>query len=173
MLQHSRLNCIQRLVITVQKSSALTVCTLQSTALFYNPHSRKLIWEAMQAVLQHTMLVVLRVQGFVGRALGDPGLKPTVRVGEAALREVAAFLLDHDGFAKVRHLPCPPSLLHRAVCCREMSPTSLNHPPCSAYICHVGWLNKCFLTLAACNDAHAGFQNSPASCERRSRRRCW
>ena len=36
----------------------------------------------------------------MGRALGDPGLKPTVRVGEAALREVAAFLLDHDGFAK-------------------------------------------------------------------------
>jgi hypothetical protein len=41
-------------------------------------------------------------QGFVGRELGQPGLKPTVRVGEAALREVAAFLLDHDNFAKVR-----------------------------------------------------------------------
>jgi hypothetical protein len=47
-------------------------------------------------------------QGFVGRELGQPGLKPTVRVGEAALREVAAFLLDHDNFAKVRAavLPC-------------------------------------------------------------------
>ena len=43
-----------------------------------------------------------REQGFVGRELGDPGLKPTVRVGEAALREVAAFLLDYQGFAKVR-----------------------------------------------------------------------
>ena len=43
------------------------------------------------------------VQGFVGRALGDPGLKPTVRVGEAAMREVAAYLLDHDHFANV---PC-------------------------------------------------------------------
>lgn len=41
------------------------------------------------------------VQGFVGRELGHPGLKPTVRVGEAALREVAAFLLDHQNFAKV------------------------------------------------------------------------
>ena len=41
------------------------------------------------------------VQGFVGRALGDPGLKPTVRVGEAAMREVAAYLLDHDHFARV------------------------------------------------------------------------
>lgn len=38
----------------------------------------------------------------MGRELGDPGLKPTVRVGEAALREVAAFLLDYKGFAKVR-----------------------------------------------------------------------
>lgn len=42
-------------------------------------------------------------QGFVGRALGDPGLKPSVRVGEAAMREVAAFLLDHEHFARVPH----------------------------------------------------------------------
>jgi hypothetical protein len=27
-------------------------------------------------------------KGYVGRALGDPGWKPTVRVGEAAMREV-------------------------------------------------------------------------------------
>ncbi|KAK9856809.1 hypothetical protein WJX84_006171, partial [Apatococcus fuscideae] len=40
-------------------------------------------------------------KGFVGRALGEPGLKPTVRVGEAALREVAAFLLDYGSFAGV------------------------------------------------------------------------
>jgi len=40
-------------------------------------------------------------KGFVGRALGDPGLKPTVRVGEAGLREVAASLLDHGGFSRV------------------------------------------------------------------------
>lgn len=37
----------------------------------------------------------------MGRALGEPGLKPTVRVGEAAMREVAAFLLDYDHFARV------------------------------------------------------------------------
>ena len=42
-------------------------------------------------------------QGFVGRALGDPGLKPSVRVGEAAVREVAAFLLDREHFARVPH----------------------------------------------------------------------
>jgi len=39
----------------------------------------------------------------VGRSLGDPGLKPSVRVGEAAMREVAAFLLDHEHFASVPH----------------------------------------------------------------------
>eukprot|EP00798_Chlamydomonas_sp_ICE-L_P019973 gene19973-26684_t len=48
-------------------------------------------------------------KGYVGRALGDPGWKPTVRVGEAAMREVAAYLLDHGGFAKV-----PTSVLVRA-----------------------------------------------------------
>ncbi|QDZ18921.1 PI3K/PI4K domain-containing protein [Chloropicon primus] len=42
-------------------------------------------------------------KGFVGRGLGDPGLKPTVRVGEAGLREAAAYLLDHQHFAQV---PC-------------------------------------------------------------------
>ena len=39
----------------------------------------------------------------MGRSLGDPGLKPSVRVGEAAMREVAAFLLDHEHFASVPH----------------------------------------------------------------------
>lgn len=36
-----------------------------------------------------------------GRAMGMPGMKPSVRVGEAALREVAAYLLDHGAFAGV------------------------------------------------------------------------
>jgi hypothetical protein len=42
-------------------------------------------------------------KGYVGRALGDPGWKSTVRVGEAAMREVAAYLLDHNHFAQVPH----------------------------------------------------------------------
>ena len=50
----------------------------------------------------------------MGRELGQPGLKPTVRVGEAALREVAAFLLDHDGFAKVC-LRCTPAFCAHSV----------------------------------------------------------
>jgi hypothetical protein len=40
-------------------------------------------------------------KGFTGRALGQPGLKPSIRVGETGLREVAAYLLDHGHFAKV------------------------------------------------------------------------
>jgi len=45
-------------------------------------------------------------KGFVGRALGQPGLKRSVRVGETGFREVAAYLLDHDNFANV-----PPTML--------------------------------------------------------------
>ena len=48
-------------------------------------------------------VMFIMLQGFVGRSLGDPGLKPSVRVGEAAMREVAAFLLDHEHFASVPH----------------------------------------------------------------------
>ncbi|KAK6928054.1 Phosphatidylinositol 3-/4-kinase, catalytic domain [Dillenia turbinata] len=40
-------------------------------------------------------------KGFVGRALGQPGLKRSVRVGETGFREVAAYLLDYDHFANV------------------------------------------------------------------------
>lgn len=40
-------------------------------------------------------------KGFTGRALGQPGLKRSIRVGETGLREVAAYLLDHNQFAKV------------------------------------------------------------------------
>ena len=40
-------------------------------------------------------------KGFVGRALGQPGLKRSVRVGETGVRELAAYLLDHGGFAGV------------------------------------------------------------------------
>ncbi|KZV48064.1 phosphatidylinositol 4-kinase gamma 7-like [Dorcoceras hygrometricum] len=45
-------------------------------------------------------------KGFVGKALGLPGLKRSVRVGETGFREVAAYLLDHDHFANV-----PPTAL--------------------------------------------------------------
>lgn len=40
-------------------------------------------------------------KGFVGRTLGQSGLKRTVRVGETGFREVAAYLLDYDHSANV------------------------------------------------------------------------
>lgn len=40
-------------------------------------------------------------KGFVGKALGQPGLKRSVRVGETGFREVAAYLLDYQHFANV------------------------------------------------------------------------
>ena len=40
-------------------------------------------------------------KGFVGKTLGQPGLKRFVRVGETGFREVAAYLLDHNNFAGV------------------------------------------------------------------------
>ena len=40
-------------------------------------------------------------KGFVGKQLGAPGVSRAVRVGEAAFREVAAFLLDHGRFSRV------------------------------------------------------------------------
>ncbi|KAK8508023.1 hypothetical protein V6N11_073532 [Hibiscus sabdariffa] len=45
-------------------------------------------------------------KGFVGKALGQPGLKLSVRVGETGFREVVAYLLDHGHFANV-----PPTAL--------------------------------------------------------------
>ncbi|GLC36811.1 hypothetical protein PLESTB_000780500 [Pleodorina starrii] len=69
-------------------------------------------------------------KGYVGRQLGDPGWKPTVRVGEAAIREVAAYLLDHDGWARV-----PTSVLVRArhpVFCYQASQESTLTPTAEA-----------------------------------------
>ncbi|XAR48321.1 1-phosphatidylinositol 4-kinase [Bertholletia excelsa] len=45
-------------------------------------------------------------KGFAGQMLGQPGMKHSIRVGETGLRELAAYLLDHGGFAGV-----PPTAL--------------------------------------------------------------
>ena len=37
-------------------------------------------------------------KGFVGKTLGQPGLKRSVRVGETGFWEVAAYLLDHKNY---------------------------------------------------------------------------
>lgn len=44
-------------------------------------------------------------KGFTGR-IGQPGLKRSVKAGESGMRELAAYLLDHGGFAHV-----PPTAL--------------------------------------------------------------
>lgn len=45
-------------------------------------------------------------KGFAGRLLGQPGMKRSIMVGETGPRELAAYLLDHGGFAGV-----PPTAL--------------------------------------------------------------
>ena len=50
-------------------------------------------------------------KGWVGKTLGQPGLKRSVRVGETGFREVAAHLLDYNHFANV-----PPITLVKITC---------------------------------------------------------
>ena len=45
-------------------------------------------------------------KGLAGRMLGQPGMKCSIRIGETGMRESAAYVLDHDGFAGV-----PPTAL--------------------------------------------------------------
>ncbi|KAI4348566.1 hypothetical protein L6164_009275 [Bauhinia variegata] len=45
-------------------------------------------------------------KGLRGRMLGQPGLKRSIRIGETGIRELAAYFLDHEGFAAV-----PPTAL--------------------------------------------------------------
>lgn len=73
---------------------------LGGTYFFMNDLGRKI---AIFKPCDEEPLAPNNPKGFVGRQLGDPGLKPTVRVGEAATREVAAYLLDHEHFARVPH----------------------------------------------------------------------
>lgn len=47
-------------------------------------------------------------KGLAGRLLGQPGIKCSIRIGETGLRESAAYILDHNGFAGV-----PPTALVR------------------------------------------------------------
>ncbi|KAJ9179772.1 hypothetical protein P3X46_008100 [Hevea brasiliensis] len=45
-------------------------------------------------------------KGFGGLMLGQPGMKRSIQIGGTGIRELAAYLLDHDGFAGV-----PPTAL--------------------------------------------------------------
>jgi len=62
------------------------------------------IWEQHVAIIKPTdeePCAPNNPKGFVGKTLGQPGLKRFVRVGETGFREVAAYLLDHKNFAGV------------------------------------------------------------------------
>lgn len=75
-------------------------------------------------------------KGFIGKALGQPGLKKSVRVGETGFREVAAYLLDYDHFANV-----PPTVLvkithsmfnvNEGVSCNSSKPPNRKQNPIS------------------------------------------
>ncbi|GAX75569.1 hypothetical protein CEUSTIGMA_g3012.t1 [Chlamydomonas eustigma] len=105
-------SAIRRLVKSVIRG--LTACQepertaegMGGTYFFCNENGRKV---AIVKPCDEEPLAPNNPKGYVGRSLGDPGWKPTVRVGEAAMREVAAYLLDRDGFSKV-----PTSVLVRA-----------------------------------------------------------
>ena len=66
-------------------------------------------------------------KGWNSRSMSDPGMKPSVRVGEAALREVAAFLLDHDGFAGVP-AACLVAVSHQSLNYAAQPPTNSTAP---------------------------------------------
>lgn len=78
-------------------------------------------------------------KGFVGRQLGDPGLKPTVRVGEAATREVCAFCrgfgMREVGPGEERQPECAPlSRAHSVIseegsCLSDFPPLPFSRPP--------------------------------------------
>jgi hypothetical protein len=59
---------------------------LGGTYFFRDEHGRRV---AIMKPCDEEPLAPNNPKGFVGRQLGDPGLKPTVRVGEAAAREVS------------------------------------------------------------------------------------
>ncbi|KAK6944494.1 Phosphatidylinositol 3-/4-kinase, catalytic domain [Dillenia turbinata] len=71
-------------------------------------------------------LAVNNPNGFVGRLPGQTGLKRAVRVGETGIRELAAYLIDHGGFASV-----PPTALVK-VCHSTLhvnDSTNVSSPP--------------------------------------------
>lgn len=61
--------------------------------------------------------------GYVGRQLGEPGMVRAIRVGEAGVREVAAYLLDHDHFSRVPRTALA-SLSHPLCCFHVAAPVA-------------------------------------------------
>ncbi|KAK1386717.1 1-phosphatidylinositol 4-kinase [Heracleum sosnowskyi] len=72
----------------------------------YIVHARNGVNIAVVKPIDEEPLAFNNPKGFAGRMLGQPGLKHSIRVGETGIRELAAYLIDHDGFAGV-----PPTAL--------------------------------------------------------------
>ncbi|MCO5609098.1 hypothetical protein L7F22_063320 [Adiantum nelumboides] len=81
-------------------------------------------------------------KGYIGRVLGQHGLNKAIRVGETGVREVAAYLLDHESFAKV-----PPTVLVKithhvfhvnstAYARGKPRPSVTKLASCQQYVCH-------------------------------------
>ncbi|KAL4360201.1 hypothetical protein HN51_020598 [Arachis hypogaea] len=60
------------------------------------------------------------LKGFVGKSLGQPGLKRSVRVGKTGFREVAAYLLDYEHFANVPSTALDVQMKERKVLCDQL-----------------------------------------------------
>ncbi|XP_021749121.1 phosphatidylinositol 4-kinase gamma 8-like [Chenopodium quinoa] len=73
-------------------------------AYFINNRNTEIV--AVTKPMDEEPLAFNNPKGFTGRMLGQPGIKRSIRVGETGIRELAAYLLDHDGFAGV-----PPTAL--------------------------------------------------------------
>ncbi|CAK9180835.1 unnamed protein product [Ilex paraguariensis] len=72
----------------------------------YFLHARNGDRIAVTKPIDEEPLAINNPKGFAGRMLGQPGMKRSIRVGETGFRELAAYLLDHGGFAGV-----PPTAL--------------------------------------------------------------
>ncbi|XP_022744329.1 phosphatidylinositol 4-kinase gamma 8 [Durio zibethinus] len=68
-------------------------------AYFFHNQSGEII--AVAKPIDEEPLAFNNPKGFGGLTLGQPGIKRSIRVGETGIRELAAYLLDHGGFAGV------------------------------------------------------------------------
>ncbi|KAK7396063.1 hypothetical protein VNO78_16799 [Psophocarpus tetragonolobus] len=71
--------------------------------VFHNQNGNNI---AVAKPVDEEPLALNNPKGLGGQMLGQPGLKKSVRIGETGIRELAAYLLDHGGFAGV-----PPTAL--------------------------------------------------------------
>ncbi|OIW02217.1 hypothetical protein TanjilG_31966 [Lupinus angustifolius] len=107
--QSSRLDRMKDLVKDIKKAIKMGIePTLVHSGLGGAYYFRNSIGESVAIVkpTDEEPFAPNNPKGFVGKALGQPGLKRSVRVGETGFREVAAYLLDYDHFANV-----PPTAL--------------------------------------------------------------